>query len=268
VIRGIQLGLGMQLSLLALKDYIPADGKLGFGLAAVAFVMTVALLGNRKFPPAVFVILLGVVYGFAFKVNAGALAHSLGFTLPHLHRPEVHDIWIGFLLLALPQLPLSLGNSILATRQVGEDLYPQRRLTVRQISLTYSAMNLVNPFFSGVPTCHGSGGMVGHYTFGARTGGSVMIYGSMYLVLGLFLSRGFSTAIQLFPKPILGVILLFEGVNLMRLVRDMAASKADFMLIILVGLMCVGLPYGYVLGLVVGTILAYLVKRNLTGLAQ
>jgi MFS superfamily sulfate permease-like transporter len=268
VIRGIQLGLGIQLSLLALKDYVPADGKAGFALAAVAFVLTVALLGNRKFPPAVFVILLGIVYGLAFKVNAGALARSVGFALPHLHRPATHDIWLGFLLLALPQLPLSLGNSILATRQVAEDLYPQRPLTVRQISLTYSAMNLVNPFFGGIPTCHGSGGMVGHYTFGARTGGSVVIYGSMYLALGLFLSKGFSTAIQLFPKPILGVILLFEGVNLMRLVRDMAASKADFMLIILVGLMCAGLPYGYVLGLVVGTILAYLLKRNLTGLAQ
>ena len=268
VVRGIQLGLGLQLSLLALKDYVPADGRIGYALAAIAFVLTIALLGNRKFPPALFVILLGVVYGLAFKVNVGTLARSAGFTLPHFHLPATHDIWLGFLLLALPQIPLSLGNSILATRQVGEDLFPERQLTVRQISFTYSAMNLVNPFFGGVPTCHGSGGMVGHYTFGARTGGSVVIYGSLYLALGLFLSRGFAAVIELFPKPILGVILLFEGVNLIRLVRDTAASKADFTLVLLVGLMCVGLPYGYVLGLVVGTILAYLLQRNLTGLAK
>jgi hypothetical protein len=268
VVRGIQLGLGLQLSLLALKDYVPADGRIGYALAAIAFVLTIALLGNRKFPPALFVILLGVVYGLAFKVNVGALARSAGFTLPHLHLPATHDIWLGFLLLALPQIPLSLGNSILATRQVGEDLFPERQLTVRKISFTYSAMNLVNPFFGGVPTCHGSGGMVGHYTFGARTGGSVVIYGSLYLALGLFLSRGFAAVIELFPKPILGVILLFEGVNLIRLVRDTAASKAGFTLVLLVGLMCVGLPYGYVLGLVVGTILAYLLQRNLTGLAK
>jgi MFS superfamily sulfate permease-like transporter len=147
-------------------------------------------------------------------------------------------------------------------------LYPDRKFSIRQISTTYSLMNLVNPFFGGVPTCHGSGGMVGHYTFGARTGGSVVIYGSIYLALGLFLSRGFSTAIELFPKPILGVILLFEGINLMGLIRDQVASKADFLLVMLIGLMCVGLPYGYVIGLTLGTALAYLSRYGLTGLGK
>jgi MFS superfamily sulfate permease-like transporter len=165
--------------------------------------------------------------------------------------------------LALPQLPLSLGNSILATRQVSADLFPERRLSIRQISLTYSLMNLVNPWLGGVPTCHGSGGMAGHYAFGARTGGSVVIYGLLYLSLGFFLSGGFLLAIEFFPKPVLGVILLFEGLALMRLVGDMAASKIDFTLVLLVGLLCVGLPYGYVIGLVVGVLLAHGLKRRL-----
>jgi hypothetical protein len=63
---------------------------------------------------------------------------------------------------------------------------------VRKIGFTYATMNLVNPFLSGIPTCHGSGGMAGHYAFGARTGGSVVIYGMFYLLFGLFFSRGFS----------------------------------------------------------------------------
>jgi MFS superfamily molybdate transporter len=268
VVRGIQLGLGMQLAILALKDYVPGEGARGYGLAVVAFALTIFLLGNRRFPPALFVILLGVAYAFLFKINLGMLAQGTGFTLPHVHRPTLHDIGLGFLVLTLPQLPLSLGNSILATRQVAEDLFPERGLTERKIGWTYSAMNLVNPFFSGVPTCHGSGGMVGHHTFGARTGGSVVIYGSLYLALGLFLSRGFSVAIELFPKPVLGVILLFEGVNLMRLVRDTAAVKADFTVVLLTGLMCVGLPYGYVVGLVAGTLIAHLLQRGFTGLAK
>ncbi|HYL69651.1 MAG TPA: putative sulfate/molybdate transporter [Candidatus Limnocylindria bacterium] len=268
VVRGIQLGLGLQLAQLALKDYIPADKNPGYVLAGIAFALTIALLGNRRFPPALFVILLGMVYGFLFKIHAGDLVHSFGFTLPHFHTPSRQDILTGLVVLAIPQLPLSLGNSVLATRQVAEDFYPDRKFSIRQISTTYSLMNLVNPFFGGVPTCHGSGGMVGHYTFGARTGGSVVIYGSMYLALGLFLSRGFSTAIELFPKPILGVILLFEGINLMGLIRDQVAAKADFLLVILIGLMCVGLPYGYVIGLSVGTALAYLSRLGLTGLGK
>ena len=75
------------------------------------------------------------------------------------------------------------GNSILATRQIASDLFPARQITIRKLGLTYAAMNLLNPWFGGVPTCHGSGGMAGHYTFGARTGGSVIIYGLFYLVL-------------------------------------------------------------------------------------
>lgn len=110
--------------------------------------------------------------------------------------------------------------------------------------------------------------MVGHYTFGARTGGSLVIYGSIYLALGLFLSGSFQTAIQLFPMPILGVILLFEGLNLALLARDMAASKFEFAVVLLTGLLCVGLPYGYVLGLVVGTLLAHLLQRNVIRLGN
>ena len=268
VVRGIQLGLGLQLAQLALKDYIPAEKNPGYVLAGIAFALTIALLGNRRFPPALLVILLGMVYGFLYKIHIGDLAHSFGFSLPHFHVPARQDILTGLVVLAVPQLPLSLGNSVLATRQVAEDLYPDRKFSIRQISTTYSLMNLVNPFFGGVPTCHGSGGMVGHYTFGARTGGSVVIYGTIYLALGLFLSRGFSTAIELFPKPILGVILLFEGINLTGLIRDQVASKADFLLVILIGLMCVGLPYGYVIGLSLGTALAYLSRYRLTGLGK
>jgi len=268
VVRGIQFGLGLQLAMLALTDYVPSDGRLGYALAALAFVVTLWLLGNRRFPPAPFIILLGMVYAFAFRLDGAALAQGIGLHLPQLHRPAWNDVLTGLVVLALPQLPLSLGNSILATRQIVRDLFPERPVSVRKISLTYSLMNLINPFFGGVPTCHGSGGMAGHYAFGGRTGGSIVIYGGIYLTLGLFFSQSFLSVIELFPKPVLGVILAFEGMVLIRLVRDMASSVADFTVVVLVGLMCVGLPYGYVLGLVAGTAVSYLLNRKLTGLAR
>jgi xanthine/uracil/vitamin C permease (AzgA family) len=268
VVRGIQFGLGMQLAILALSSYVPSDGRWGYALALAAFVVTLALLGNRRFPPAPFIILMGIVYAFAFRLDAATLAQGIGLHLPQFHLPAWNDVLTGLVVLALPQLPLSLGNSILATRQIVRDLFPQREVTIRKISLTYSAMNLINPFFGGVPTCHGSGGMAGHYTFGGRTGGSIVIYGSMYLALGLFFSQGFQSVIELFPKPVLGVILAFEGLVLIRLVRDMAASAADFTVVVLVGLMCVGLPYGYVLGLVAGTAVSHLLNRRMTGLSS
>jgi hypothetical protein len=268
VVRGIQFGLGLQLATLALKDYVPAEGVAGYTLAAVSFALIAFLLGNRRFPPAPFVIALGIAVALIFRVKVTVLAGSIGFHTPALHVPAGPDIWTGFLLLALPQIPLSLGNSILATKQISTDLFPEKRLTVRKISFTYALMNLINPFFSGVPTCHGSGGMAGHYTFGGRTGGSVIIYGLLYLTLGLFFAGSFEHVVYLFPKPILGTILLFEAIALLALARDMAHSATPLALVLAVGVMAVNLPYGYLVALVVGTALAHLVERGRAGLIE
>jgi MFS superfamily sulfate permease-like transporter len=157
---------------------------------------------------------------------------------------------------------------VLATRQVVEDYFPERRLTVRQISFTYGLMNLVNPFLGGFPVCHGSGGMVGHYTFGGRTGGSVVLYGTLFVVLGLFFSQGFQQLVQIFPLPVLGVLLLFEALTLATLLRDISDSRAGLLLALLVGLLCSGLPYGYLVGLVVGTVLYYAMQRGWVGLGK
>jgi hypothetical protein len=256
VVRGLQLGLGIQLAMLALKDYVQSDGIRGYVLAAVAFAITIALLGNRRFPPAIPVIVIGVAYALVYKMTRSDFSNAIGFTLPAFRTVSVSDITTGFILLAVPQIPLSLGNSILATRQVAEDLFPERQITVRKLSLTYALMNLVNPFFGGVPTCHGSGGLVGHYTFGARTGGSILIYGSIFLVLGLFFAAGFQQVVQVFPLPILGVLLFFEAAALMSMIRDEAGDRGSLMLVVIVGLVAAGIPYGYAIGLVVGTVLS------------
>ena len=257
VIRGLQLGLGIQLAMLALRDYVQADGMRGYALAAIGFLVIIALFGNRRFPPAIPVIVIGAIYALVYKLSGSDFSNAIGFTLPEVRSISMSDIMTGFMLLALPQIPLSLGNSILATRQVAEDLFSERNVTVKKLSLTYAAMNLVNPFFGGVPTCHGSGGLVGHYTFGARTGGSILVYGSIFLVLGLFFSSGFQHVVQVFPLPILGVLLFFEAAALMSMIRDQAADARSLLLVVIVGLIAAGLPYGYALGLVIGTALSF-----------
>lgn len=255
VIRGIQFGLGIKLSLLALTNYVQVEGGIGYLLAIAAFILTIFLLGNRKYPPALFIIVMGLVYALLFKIDKNLITSSFGLIFPQIHQPQPKDIIQGLLLLALPQLPLSLGNSIYATQQTVQDLFPEKKFTVRKIGLTYSLMNLAAPFMSGIPVCHGAGGLAGHYTFGGRTGGSVIIYGSLYLVLGLFLSNGFREVVKIFPLPILGVILFFEGIALMRLIKDTVASKEHFFISLMVGLMAAGLPYGFLVGIIIGSIL-------------
>jgi hypothetical protein len=178
VVRGVQLGLGLSLASLALKSYVPGNGATGYILATVAMVLILLLWGNRRFPPALPVIALGAAYAL-LAGTPGAVPAGAGVSLPGFHAVGWNDILLGFWLLALPQLPLSISNSLIATRQTVNDLYPQRPLS--KIGLTYSAANFVAPLFGGVPVCHGCGGLAGHDGFGARTGGSVVIYGAMYV---------------------------------------------------------------------------------------
>lgn len=271
VVRGIQFGLGLQLCYLATRDYIPApyfseSALPSLALAGACFVIGILLLGNRKLPPAIPLIGLGVLFAFMFKVGFSDFGNSFGVATPRISVPQPKAIWDGFLLLALAQIPLSIGNSVLATSQCIKDFFPEKSVGVKKIGFTYSLMNIVSPFLGGIPMCHGSGGIAGHYAFGGRTGGSVIIYGSLYLVLGFFFSSGFGTIVHVFPLPVLGVILLFEGLFLISLLKDVSTGetdlrRSDFFIAILTGIIAAGLPYGYAVGLVTGWILFAVFRR-------
>jgi MFS superfamily sulfate permease-like transporter len=261
VVRGLQLGLAIQLGLLALKDYAARDGLSGYALALVAFLL-ILLLQRRAYPAALFVLGLGMLYAIfvspdSARLTLDALLPSL--SLPKLYAPTLEDITQGFILLALPQLALSIGNSILATQRAVQDLFPSTALSVRRIGLSYAAMNLFAPLFSGVPVCHGVGGLAGHYAFGARTAGSVIIYGGFYVLLGLLFSGSFEALLHAFPMPLLGVMLLFEAVALSRVALTLDREH-DLGITALTALIVLGLPYGFLVGLLLGSLAYYALK--------
>ncbi len=264
VTRGIQFGLGLSLANLALRDYMRSDAMTGHLFAICGFILVLVFLNNKKYPPALFVMLLGLAYSFVYKINFKEIGYGMGFALPQMRPPALQDMFLGFFILALPQLPLSIANSIVATEQTIKDLYPEKTAGVKKIGLTYSFINIVSPFFGGIPICHGAGGLAGHYNFGARTGGSVVIIGSLYLAIGLFFSGSFAEVIKVFPLPLLGVILLFEGMALMLFIKDVAGKKSGLLVSLSVGLMAIFLPYGYVIGLILGTVAAYLANKGVT----
>jgi len=261
VVRGIQCGLGLSLASLALKNYVPAAGAVGYALAAAAFSVMLLLWGNRRVPPGLLVIALGALFAVTNGLRAGVILDGIEIVWPTLQLPAWADIWTGFLLLALPQIPLSLSNSVIATERTIRDLFPERAVSARKIGLTYSLVNLLAPLFGGIPACHGCGGLAGHYAFGARTGGSVVLYGTFYAVVGLFLSKPLDEVLKIFPQPILGVVLFFEALTLLSLIRDQAQSPRDFLIVWLVGLIALAVPQGFVVGLVVGTVVYYGFRR-------
>ncbi len=261
VVRGIQFGLGLSLASLALKNYVPSMGMTGYGLALGGLFIMLILWGSRRVPPGLLVIGIGVAYALVTGLDFGAISAGVGFSLPTFYRPELQDVLTGFLILALPQIPLSISNSVIATDQTIRDLFPGRKVGIRKIGLTYSIVNLVAPLLGGMPACHGCGGLAGHYAFGARTGGSVLIYGAFYVTVGLFLSGPLDEVLKVFPQPILGVVLLFEALTLLILVRDQAFVSRDLLIALLVGVIALTVPQGFVVGLVIGTIIYYGFKR-------
>jgi hypothetical protein len=263
VVRGIQLGLGITLATLALRDYLGTDGVPGYLLAGLAVVLLLVLRRQRRVPAPLVVMGLGLLYAVVVKLDVSTLTTAFGLHLPTFIAPTRDELMSGALLLALPQLPLSLGNSIIATSQASDDLFPNRGVSVRKLGFTFSLMNLMVPWCGGVPVCHGCGGLVGFYGFGARTGGAPVLYGSMYVVLGLFFSQGFATVVHVFPMPVLAVVLLFEAIALMTLVADVTTDKRAWWVALAVAASVVGLRYGYVVGLVGGTLLVFALRRGL-----
>ena len=262
VVRGIQFGLGMNLMLVA-TGYMQKMGGIGWLISAVGILLVLYLGQNRNVPVSLVLVASGLVIAWFTDLRQDVIFSGWGFSLPRPHIPGWDDLLNGALLLALPQIPLSLGNSIIATGLLVSDLFPDRRdITVKKISLTYGLMNLAVPFLTGVPVCHGAGGLAGHYRFGARTGGSVILYGVIYLVFGMFFSSVIAEVVKIFPFPILGVLLFFEGFALAQLLRTTSASPSELAVALWVGIMIIALPYGYLIGMVSGVFIFYALKKG------
>lgn len=260
VVRGVQAGLGLALARVATKLVAHHDSAWGWAAAGAAILALALLRKSHRVPGALLVIGAAVVWAAIYRVEWSVVRHGVGFTLPRA-EPWPWDQWLTALtLLVLPQLPLSLSNSLIATRQTVRDLFPGRELTLRTIGLTYSGMNLLVPWLGGLPLCHGCGGLAGYYALGARTGGAVVMYGALFVVAGLFFSGVFAGLIHAFPKSILGAVLLVEAAVLVLLIRDLRASKPALALALGVALICLFAPQGYLTGLGTGVAAYYALR--------
>lgn len=105
--------------------------------------------------------------------------------------------------------------------------------------------------------CQGAGGLASRHRFGARTAGSNLISGSIFIILALFLGTGAMALLYLLPLSALGVLLIFAGAQLTLTLLDMQTRKELFVPMMVVGItIASNLAAGFLIGLVV----AYLMK--------
>lgn len=215
VVAGIVLGLGFGFMLQGLRM---AQNDV---LLAASVALLAGALGtrSRSIPVMFFLLALGAAVG-AWQhpeLLMQLLGTRIAMRLPsvsHLAAIDAQAIFVGVVLLALPQLPLTLGNAVIAVTAENNRLFPHRVVSEGSVSISTGLMNLLGGAVGGVPMCHGAGGMAGHVAFGARTGGSVVILGTVLLVLAFLLSDSVILLFQLFSQAVLGVILFVTGLQL------------------------------------------------------
>jgi len=250
VVRGIMLGLGLSFVVEGL-NMMRTQPLFAIG----GVIITLLLLNSKRLPAMLVLLAYGIV--LAFVQGPELLKEfsniSIRFRFPELTfaRMSWKDLIAGFVILGLPQAPLTLGNAIIGTVAENNEYFSDRKVTAKTISIDHGVMNLISTFMGGIPMCHGAGGMAGHIRFGARTGGALVILGVIVLFTGLFLSDSVSLIFQVFPRSILGVILFFAGVELALVVKDVKLRKQNlFVLLITAGTAMWNMGVAYLAGLI------------------
>lgn len=258
VLQGIMLGLGLAFMLESIR-MIKTD--LLFGLLSIAIILFL----NRfeKFPSIFAVLLFGLILAVwqqpALATSANLTPH---FKIPSFALPALtwDNILTGALILALPQMPLTLGNAIVALTAENNRLFPTKEVSERKIALSHGVINLVSPILGGVPVCHGVGGLAGHTRFGAKTGGAMIILGSILITLSLFFSSSLILLLEALPKSTVGVLLFFAGLELAVGTRVSSRTREDFVIIMVTAV--IGLSHMGI-GFIAGVLLQQLIERKL-----
>jgi len=207
-------------------------------------------------PSAFLVFVLGVVLAF---VRRPRVMHEFRFGPSSIEvvKMSKHAWRQGFIKGTIPQLPLSILNSVIAVCKLSSDLFPGKDFSVTSLSVTVGLMNLVGGWFGAMPCCHGAGGLAGQYKFGGRSGGCVALLGAAKLVLGFVLGSSLAHFFNQFPVGILGVLLLFAGIELAMASRDMNTKEDSFVMLICTAVSLVGssAALGFLCGMIVFVLL-------------
>lgn len=218
VVRGVQLSLGIILAaegLRMMSEWWPI---------AAASLAIILLLRSNRFAPAAFVL---VAMGIAIMGLRGELAEVAGISLslPPLTSVDLSVAWPVFRDGGLAQIPLTATNAVIATTTLISFYFPDRKVSGRKLSFNMGIMNVIVPFFGGMPMCHGAGGLAGQYYFGARTGGANIIEGVIEISLGVFLAASIASIFAAFPLAILGAMMFMVGLSLAKFTRDLRVGR-------------------------------------------
>lgn len=284
VIRGVQLSTGvllmtygvkfmlgtskLQLLCQAAEPYLAIQNigpvPIGIIIGIIGGFLTFLLLDNKKLPAGILVVLLGLVLGLFLGAHEGLGKLRPGLNIPRLFPfgiPSGADFTAALLMLVIPQMPMTLGNAVVASADLSEEYFGEisKKVTYRAFCISMALGNFASFLLGGMPMCHGAGGLAAHYRFGARTAGSNLMIGTIFILLAILFGSHALSIIYLIPLSVLGILLLFAGSQLALTILDMKERKDLFVALIILG---ITLASNLAVGFIAGIAIAYALKSE------
>lgn len=280
VVRGVQLSTGILLmtqgvkliagtsSLQQIYDmaepylHVQNIGPLPIGivLGSVLGVLALLMISNKRIPAALIIVGTGIATGIVLGTHEGWELVKMDFSLPPVFPyglPTADQFFFALMVLILPQVPMTVGNAVIANADLSSQYFPQtgRRVTKKSLCLSMAFANLGSFLIGGIPMCHGAGGLASRYRFGARTGGSNIIIGTIFLATVLLFGEHILTFIKLLPLSVLGVLLFFAGIQLALTINDVTLRTDLFVVLLIAGItIASNLAVAFVVGIVVAAL--------------
>jgi predicted benzoate:H+ symporter BenE len=255
VLSGVQLGIGLHLVLAGIRL---VSGDWIVGAVAVAALLALQL---TRFKPVAALAVLIISAVWALQQSGGMPSLSPGFYLPELTLPHWRDAWTALQSLVIQQLPLTLTNAVLAPAAIALSLFPEEgaRITARRLALSSGVLNALLAPLGAFPVCHGAGGLVVQYKFGARTGMAPALFGLSCLALGLLFGPDVLQLLGILPMAAAGALLIVAGGELAFSKRMFDAGQDTLAVIVLTG--AIAVTVNIATGFVVG-VLAEILRRR------
>jgi len=253
VVRGIQLGLALLL-FKASAGFVVRD-PVFFGIGIAIVLAFIVLVRYRSIPDLSSICVIGA--GFIGGLLMYGIPPLSLIPAPQLVIPIPSDFSSAFSTLVLPQVVLTIANAILATSLLTKDLF-SADVPPKKLSTTIGLMNLTSVPFGGFPMCHGAGGLAGQYRYGARTGGSNIFAGMIFIILALFFTS--PQVLSIIAVGVLGALLVFVGIEMGR--HSLKSDSVTITIIIGILALVTSMTLAFIAGMILAFLLGWLKKKR------
>ena len=221
LVRGIQASVALLLAKAAVElaqrgnwAHLPGiDPAIALAMAAVCCALLFVWGDGGRLPGGLLVLGAGAVVGVAVSGLPSGL--QLGPQEVGISLPDGPAFGTALTTLVLAQIPLTFGNSVVATVDAERNYFGERanRVTPRAIAGSIAINDVVAGLLSGLPVCHGAGGVTAHYRLGARTALATLFTGTLLLTLALLFGAALPAVLTRLAPPALSGMLLFVALQ-------------------------------------------------------